>query len=266
MKSKQKLKAFMLAFLTAVFTLHAQDDAAELAKKLANPISSLISVPFQNNSDYGIGYLKGSRNTLNFQPVLPLSLNENLNVITRLVLPIVTQNNITGAGEKQSGLSDAVASAFFSPKNSKNGFTWGAGPAVLIPTGTDDFLSSKKFGAGPTAVALKQIKGWSLGILANQLWSIAGSDDRPDVSQMFVQPFITYNWKSGSGLGVVGEYTQNWKSNTTSIWIIPTVSGVTSIGTQKVSLAIGPRLNIIAPESMRADWGWRAVVIFIFPK
>ncbi|MWB95343.1 hypothetical protein GON26_13320 [Flavobacterium sp. GA093] len=246
--------------------LQAQDDAAELAKKLSNPIASLISVPFQNNSDYGIGTLNGSRNTLNFQPVLPVSINDNLNMIARVVLPIVTQNNITGVGQKESGLSDAVVSAFFSPKNTKNGYTWGVGPAFLIPTGTDDFLTTKKFGIGPTAIALKQTNGWTLGVLANQIWSVAGSSDRPDVSQMFVQPFITHNWKSGAGLGVVAEYTQNWVANTSSVWLVPNVSGVTSIGTQKVSLAIGPRINIIAPESMRADWGWRAVVIFLFPK
>ena len=252
--------------MLSIVNLYGQDDDAELAKKLSNPIASLISVPFQNNSDYGIGDLKGSRNTLNFQPVLPISLNENLNMITRVVLPIVTQNNITGIGEKQSGLSDAVASAFFSPKNTKNGFTWGAGPALLIPTGTDDFLTAKKFGIGPTAVALKQTNGWTLGMLVNQIWSVAGSKDRPDVNQMFVQPFITHNWKSGAGLGASGEWTQNWESNTTSVWIIPTVSGVTSIGSQKVSLAVGPRLNVITPESMRADWGWRAIVVFLFPK
>jgi hypothetical protein len=244
----------------------AQDDAAELAKKLSNPIASLISVPFQNNSDYGIGDLKGSRNTMNFQPVIPVSLGKNLNMITRVVLPIVAQYNITGVGQKQSGLSDAVLSAFFSPKNTKNGFTWGAGPVLLIPTGTNDYLTTKKFGVGPTAVGLKQTNGWTIGALVNQIWSFAGSDNRPDVNQMFLQPFITHNWKSGAGLGASFEWTQNWQANTSTLWLVPTISGVTSIGKQKVQLAAGPRFNLAAPDGGKASLGWRAAVVLLFPK
>ena len=266
MNFKINVKSVFLIIVFVSFKLQAQDSAEELAKKLSNPVASLISVPFQNNSDYGIGALNGSRNTLNFQPVLPVSITDNFNLIARVVLPIITQYNITGAGQKESGLSDAVVSAFLSPKNTKNGFTWGAGPAFLVPTGTDDFLTTKKFGVGPTAVALRQAKGWTLGVLVNQIWSVAGSSDRPDVNQMFVQPFMAHNWKNGAGLGIAAEYTQNWEANTSSVWLIPNVSGLTSIGSQKISLAIGPRINIIAPESMRADWGWRAVVVFLFPK
>lgn len=248
------------------FMVNAQSDDAELAKKLSNPIASLISVPFQNNNDYGIGGLNGSRNTMNIQPVIPLSLNENWNLIGRVILPVVTQYNITGAGEKQNGLSDAVVSGFFSPKSSKNGLTWGVGPVLLLPVGTDDYLTTKKFGVGPTAVALKQSNGWTYGALVNQIWSVAGDSDRPDVSQMFLQPFITYNWQSGAGLGCNMEMTQNWQSSDTTIWLNPTLSGLTSLGSQKISLVIGPRLNLAAPDGGKADWGWRAVVIFLFPK
>lgn len=260
-------KVYALAFLfLGMLTVRAQDDAAELAKKLSNPIASLISVPFQNNSDYGIGDLNGSRNTMNFQPVIPVSLNENWNLINRLILPVVTQYNITGPGEKQNGLSDAVVSSFFSPKNSKNGLTWGVGPALLLPIGTDDYLTTKKFGVGPTAVALKQSNGWTYGALVNQIWSVAGSSDRPDVSQMFLQPFITYNWKSGAGLGGNMEMTQDWQNSNTTLWLNPTISGVTSLGGQKVSIVVGPRFNLAAPSGTKADWGWRAVLIFLFPK
>jgi len=182
------------------------------------------------------------------------------------VLPIINQYNITGLNEKEFGLGDAVVSTFLSPKESKNGLTWGAGPVFLIPTGTDDYLTTKKFGVGPTAVALLQKNGWTYGALINQIWSVAGSSSRQDISQMFFQLFITYNWKSGSGLGANMELTQNWKSNTTSMWLNPTVSGLTSLGKQKVSLAIGPRFNIVAPGASRADWGVRAVIIFLFPK
>ena len=241
-------------------------DAEALAKQLANPVASLISVPFQNNTDYGIGPRNGSRNTMNIQPVVPVSLNKNLNLITRFVQPWVTQYNITGVGQKQNGLADAVLSAFVSPTNSKNGFTWGAGPAFLMPTATEEVFKSKQFGIGPTAVALKQSNGWTVGGLVNQIWGVSGGEGRPKVNQLFMQPFIVYNWKSGAGLGANMEYTQNWTGDHATLWLNPTFSAVTKLGKQTTQFAIGPRFNLAAPDGAKADWGWRAVIVFLFPK
>ena len=240
--------------------------AEELAKKLSNPVASLISVPFQNNLDVGIGTYNGSRYTLNFQPVIPVKLSSKLNLITRVIIPFITQYNISGEGSYQSGLSDAVASAFLSPAEAKNGLTWGAGPVFLLPIATNDLLATKKFGVGPTALVLLQTKGWTLGALANQIWSVAGNKDRSNVSQMFLQPFINFNWKSGAGIGINSEITQNWEAGTTSAFINPTVSAVTKLGKQTISLVIGPRIQVAAPEGNKADFGLRAVLIFVFPR
>lgn len=257
---------FLAVFISLSHVGYTQHDDAELAKKLANPVSSLISVPFQNNTDYGIGDLNGSRNTMNIQPVVPLSLTKDYNLIIRIIMPVTTQYNITGSGEKQSGLGDFVLSGFFGPAESKNGITWAVGPVFLLPVGTNDYLTGDKFGIGPTAVALKQSGAFTFGALVNQIWSVAGSSERPSVNQLFLQPFFAHNWKSGAGLGFNFEYTQNWEAGTSMVFFNPVINGVTSISKQKIQLAVGPRINLIGPDHSRSSFGWRAVLVLLFPQ
>ena len=257
--------AFQLVFNTSLFSQAAAEaDAAALAKKLANPVASLISVPFQNNTDVGIGTLNGSRNTLNIQPVIPVAINAKTNLITRVILPVVTQHDITGAGQEQRGLGDVLASAFISPAQSKSGLVWGAGPVLLMPVATNEYLGTRKWGIGPTAVALAQRGGWTYGSLVNQLWSISGYAARSDINQFFFQPFFNYNWKSGSGLGVSAEFTQYWLTSSSALVVVPSVSGVIKIGKQIVSLSGGPRLHVSGPS--KPDIGFRAGFSLVFPK
>ncbi|KAB1069764.1 hypothetical protein F6U93_02835 [Tamlana haliotis] len=270
MKNKKIYHYIILTvLLLSVSMTYAQDagSVGELAKKLANPVASLISVPIQTNSDFGIGELEGSRFTANVQPVLPIRLSDDLTLITRAVIPIISQQNVTGIGNTETGLSDVVLSGFFSPTPKAGGLIWGFGPAFLVPTATEDFLGTKKFGVGPTAVALKQTKGGiTLGALVNQIWSVAGDSDRADVNQFFFQPFIVKNWPSGAGVSAVFEFTQNWEGNTTNLMFNPNVSGITSVGKQKVSFSVGPKFNLIAPSETRFDFGMRAQISFLFPK
>jgi len=271
-----KLKRFVSLFLISAlytFSLIAQDapkpaadDAAAIAKKLANPIGALISVPFQNNTDIGIGDYYGSRNTLNFQPIVPFSLSAKYSLITRYIVPVIAQYDITGEGTREVGLSDALVSGWVSNAVVKNGFVWGVGAAFLVPTATDDFLGTKKLGVGPTIIVLQQKNSWTYGALMNQIWSVAGDADRADVNQMYLQPFLTYNWKSGAGLTVNSETTLNWEANTTNAYINIMAGGLTKFGNQLVQMQVGPRIQVTAPEGSKSPFGVRAAVIFVFPK
>jgi hypothetical protein len=246
---------------------YAQDSNADLAKKLSNPIASLISVPFQFNYDHGYGPNDGDKATLNIQPVIPFSLNEDWNLISRTILPVTWQNDIAGPSGRQFGLGDTTQSFFLSPaKPTESGIIWGAGPVFLLPTGTDDLLGSGKWGAGPTAVALKQDGPWTYGILANHIWSFAGQSQRPDVSSTFLQPFVSYTTPDAWTFTLNTESTYDWKGEQWSVPINFTVSKLITVDKQPISLMAGVRYWAAAPDNGPEGLGFRVALTFLFPK
>ncbi|WP_353643122.1 transporter [Mesorhizobium sp. WSM2239] len=245
----------------------ALSDDADLAKQLSNPIASLISVPFQFNYDSGYGPDDGYRATLNIQPVIPISLNDDWNLISRTILPIITQEDIAGPSGSQSGLGDITQSLFFSPKApGPGGVIWGAGPVILLPTATDDLLGGGKWGAGPTAVALKQDGPWTFGMLANHIWSFAGDEDRGEINATFLQPFVSYTTPDAWTFGVNTETTYNWTSGEWSVPINLTAAKLVKFGNQPVSFTVGTRYWAESPENGPEGWGFRGVVTLLFPK
>lgn len=246
---------------------HAQESSADLAKKLSNPVASLISVPFQANYDSGYGPDDGSKYTINIQPVIPFTLNEDWNVISRTILPVVWQDDIAGPSGHQFGLGDTTQSFFFSPKQpTAGGVIWGVGPAFLLPTGTDDLLGGEKWGAGPTGVVLKQDGPWTYGMLSNHIWSFAGNDDRADISATFLQPFLSYTTKDAWTFTLNTESTYDWEAKQWSVPVNFTVAKLVKVGKQPISLGADVRYWAESPESGPDGWGARLVLTFLFPK
>ncbi|WP_375582351.1 hypothetical protein [Cyclobacterium xiamenense] len=256
-----------LVFIYTISKAQEKEKSAadDLAKQLQNPVASLVSVPFQNNFDFGIGPADGSRYTMNFQPVIPMSIGEDWNLIARAIVPIVAQKNVLGESGSQTGLGDVLLSGFFSPKDpTSGGLIWGVGPAFLVPTATHSLLGTDKFGLGPTAVALKQSGMTSFGALVNHLWSVAGNENRSDINATFFQPFVAQNFPGGKALTLNTEMTRNWSARSTSGTVNFVASQVFTLGKQATQLALGPRLHYGAGNT--ASWGFRAVLVLLFPK
>jgi hypothetical protein len=244
------------------------DEADEMAKKLANPIAALISVPIQANYDKNLGPDdKGSRWTTKIQPVIPFSIGENWNVISRTILPIIDQEDIPVNGESNSGIGDTVQSFFFSPKQpTESGWIWGAGPVFLLDTASDDNLGGEQWGAGPTVVALKQQGPWTMGMLANHIESFAGENDRDDVSATYMQPFLAYITHTKTTFSVSSESTYDWENNDWSVPIIISAKQMLKVGDQLFQVGGGLRYWAESPTNGAEDWGFRMELIFLFPK
>jgi hypothetical protein len=242
-------------------------DADALAQQVANPVAALISVPMQFNWDTGMGPGgDGSRTTLNLQPVVPFSLGENWNLISRTILPVIYQNDVQPRGGSQSGFGDVLQSVFLSPKAPHaSGWIWGAGPAILLPTGSSDFTLDQ-WALGPSVVVLRQTAdGWTYGALVNQVWGVSNSGRLPDVNAAFFQPFLVRRIGPGRTIGTNLEATYDHDAGQ---WIVPwntSISQILPIGGQLVSIGAGGRYYFDKPRG-GPDWGLRLTVTLLFPR
>jgi hypothetical protein len=243
------------------------DETQDLAKQAQNPVANLISLPFQNNTNFNVGPGEDTQNILNIQPVIPFKWNEDWNLITRTIFPIIYQPELTPGYGSTFGWGDLNTTLFLSPAKLGE-VLWGAGPIFSFPTATDKVLGTGKYSVGPAAVVLMMPGRWVYGALANNLWSYAGDSDQDTVNQFLFQYFINYNLPEGWYLSSAPIITANWKESGGNRWTVPFGGGVGKIfkiGNQPMNASVQAFVNVEKPDQ-GPDWTLRLQLQFLFPK
>ena len=264
-KVKNYLIFCLLLLLTAGTSFGEEQSKEDLAKQAQNPIANMISLPFQNNTNFGIGPDDETQNVLNIQPVLPFSVTENVNVITRTIMPLISQPDFyTGGQGREFGLGDISFSAFFSPSTPSK-LTWGVGPVFVLPTATDDTLGSDTWSGGVSVIGLVMPGKWVIGSLFSNVWDISGD---AKVNFFTWQYFINYNMNDGWYLTSSPILTANWEASSGNKWTVPFGGGVGKIfkiGKQNLNGQVQAFYNVEKPEN-GPDWQLRVQLQFLFPK
>ncbi len=239
--------------------------ASDLAKKTQNPVADLISVPFQNNFLFNVGHKRKTAYVLNIQPVIPIHLNEDWNLITRTILPVIDQPEIVPGFGDESGLGDLDFTAFLSPANPE-GWIFGVGPTISLPTATEDDLGSERWGLGPSAVALNIDGPWVYGALIKNQWDVGGDGGRKKINRGLLQPFVNFNMAGGWYLVSAPIITANWRVGQADRWTVPMGGGfgrVFRIGEQPVNAQIQAFYNVRHPD-LGGNWSLRIQIQFLF--
>jgi hypothetical protein len=268
---KSCIAAIVAALLALVSSAaRAELSAEELAKLAQNPVANLVSLPFQNNTNFNVGPLGGTQNILNIQPVVPFTLNSDWNLITRTIVPLIWQPEFFPGQGNRFGLGDIQLSGFLSPsKPLEGGWIWGAGAIVQMPTDTNE-LGNKNWGLGPTAVVLRIQPGnpWVYGVLFNNVWSLSSSGRGGSYNNLLIQPFVNYNLPGGVYINSVPIITANWDAPSGQQWTVPLGLGIGKIfhlGKLPLNTQVGAYYNVVKPD-FGANWQLRLQAQLMFPK
>lgn len=243
-----------------------KDKSYELQKKLENPVANMISVPFQNNWDFGIGPANAMLYTLNVQPVVPFELSKDWNLITRTIVPYIYAESPVEGGDNKSGLGDITQSFLLSPVKPVSGWILAGGPILRYPTATDDALGGEKWGAGPQVLALQENAGWTYGALASHLWSFAGNDSRSELNETSLKPFLSFAFKkTHTTVGVNSDSSYDWEAHEWTVPISLRVGQLIRIGKQPVKLGLSAKYYAERPDG-GPDWGMQFEVTLPFAK
>jgi hypothetical protein len=244
------------------------DDGPDLAQLVQNPIAKVISLPLQNNLTFGVGPDHGPQDVLNIQPLLPIQITDDWNVITRTIIPVDYQPALSPEGSAVGGVGDISLALYLSPARTSSSLIWGVGPAFVFPSAGQEVLGQGKFSAGISAVALTIQGPWLVGALVTEVTSISGEAYRRQVNQLLLQPFINYNFPRGWYLTGSPIITANWKTPGSQQWTVPVGAGggrAFRVGKQALNAQVQAFDDVAHPHDT-GNWTLRIQFQLLFPK